>query len=84
MGRDPKAGLRHFHKKVNMVRNLLGLTHTNQHPKIAFCGTVIIAIVLIAAFANVANAGGCTYNKFAEATPEKVDEKNGQAFRMEA
>ena len=84
MGRDPKAGLRHFHKKVNMVRNLLGLTHTNRHPNIAFCGTVIIAIVLIAAFTNVANAGGCTYSKSAEASPEKVDEKNDQAYRMDA
>ena len=84
MGRDPKAGLRHFHKKVNMVRNLLGLTHTNRHPNIAFCGTVIIAIVLITAFANVANAGECTYSKYAEASPEKVDEKNDQASRMDA
>ena len=84
MGWDPKAGLRHFHKKVNMVRNLLGLTHTNRHPNIAFCGTVIIAIVLITAFANVANAGECTYSKYAEASPEKVDEKNDQAYRMDA
>ena len=47
----------------------------NRHPNIAFFGgTVIIAIMVMAAFANVANAGGCSYSKSkpAEATSEEV------------
>ena len=51
----------------------------NRHPNIAFFGgTVIIAIMVIAAFANVANA--CHHNaETAEQTsteaPRKADEK---------
>ena len=47
----------------------------NRHPNIAFLGgTVIIAIMVISAFANVANAGGCSNSKSksAEATTEEV------------
>ena len=85
MGWDPEAGLRHFHKYVNRVRELLGLTHVNRHPNIAFFGgTVIIAIMVMAAFANVANAGGCTYSKSAEASPEKVEEKKDKASPVDA
>ena len=85
MGWDLEAGLRHFHKYVNRVRELLGLTHVNRHPNIAFFGgTVIIAIMVMAAFANVANAGGCTYSKSAEASPEKVEEKKDKASRVDA
>ena len=51
----------------------------NRHPNVAFLGgTVIIAIIVMAAFANVANAGGCSYSKSAEATPEQVDQKKGE------
>ena len=85
MGWDPEAGLRHFHKYVNRVRELLGLTHVNRHPNIAFFGgTVIIAIMVIAAFANVADAGGCTYSKSAEASPEKVEENKDKASPVDA
>ena len=48
----------------------------NRHPNIAFFGgSVIIAIVVMAAFANVANA--CHHNaETAEQTsPRKADEK---------
>ena len=47
----------------------------NRHPNIAFFGgTVIIAIMVMAAFGNVANAGGCSYSKSksAEATTEEI------------
>ena len=47
----------------------------NRHPNIAFLGgTVIIAIMVIAAFANVANADSCSNSKSksAEATTEEV------------
>ena len=47
----------------------------NRHPNIAFLGgTVIIAIMVMAAFANVANAGDCSYSKSksAEVTTEEV------------
>ena len=47
----------------------------NRHPNIAFFGgTVIIAIMVMAAFANVANAGGCSYSKSksAEATSQEA------------
>ena len=85
MGWDPEAGLRHFHKNVNRVIELLGLTHVNRHPNIAFFGgTVIIAIMVMAAFANVANAGGCTYSKSAEASPEKVEENKDKASPVDA
>ena len=70
---------------MSRVRKLLGLTHLNRHPNIAFFGgTVIIAIMVMAAFANVANAGGCTYSKSAEASPEKVEEKKVEASRVDA
>ena len=85
MGWDPEAGLSHFHKYVNRVYELLGLTHVNRHPNIAFFGgTVVIAIMVMAAFANVANAGGCTYSKSAEASPEKVEEKKDKASPVDA
>ena len=85
MGWDPEAGLRHFHKYVNRVCELLGLTHVNRHPNIAFFGgTVVIAIMVMAAFANVANAGGCTYSKSAEASPEQVEEKKDKASSVDA
>ena len=57
----------------------------NRHPNIAFFGgTVIIAIIVMAAFANVVNAGGCTYGKSAEASPEKVEKKKDKASRVDA
>ena len=85
MGWDPEAGLRHFQKEVNRVIELLGLTHVNRHPNIAFFGgTVVIAIMVMAAFANVANAGGCTYSKSAEASPEQVEEKKDKASPVDA
>ena len=85
MGWDPEAGLCHFHKNVNRVIELLGLTHVNRHPNIAFFGgTVVIAIMVMAAFANVANAGGCTYSKSAEASPEQVEEKKDKASPVDA
>ena len=85
MGWDPEAGLRHSHKYVNRVCELLGLTHVNRHPNIAFFGgTVVIAIMVMAAFANVANAGGCTYSKSAEASPEQVEEKKDKASPVDA
>ena len=53
----------------------MSLPLVNRHPFIAFFGgTVIIAIMVMAAFANVANAGGCSYSKSksAEATTEEA------------
>ena len=50
----------------------------NRHPNIAlFGGTLLIAIMVMAAFANVANAGGCSYSKSksAESTTEEVKDK---------
>ena len=65
---------------MDRVRGLLGQPLLNRHPNIAFFGgTVIIAIMVMAAFANVANA--CHHN--AETTeqpsteaPRKADEKS--------
>ena len=59
----------------------------NRHPNLAFFGgTVIIAIMVMAAFANVANAGGCSYSKSksAEATPEQIDDKQTNKKEVEA
>ena len=59
----------------------------NRHPNLAFFGgTVIITIMVMAAFANVANAGGCSYSKSksAEATTEQIDDKQTNKKEVEA
>ena len=59
----------------------------NRHPNnIFFDGTVIIAIMVMAAFANVANAGGCYYSKSksAQATTEEVKETDDKKAEVEA
>ena len=59
----------------------------NRHPNIAFFGgTVIIAIMVMAAFANVANAGGCSYSKSksAETTTEEVKDTADKKTEVEA
>ena len=59
----------------------------NRHPNIAFFGgTVIIAIMVMAAFANVANAGGCSYSKSkrVEATSEEVKDTADKKTEVEA
>ena len=59
----------------------------NRHPNLAFLGgTVIIAIMVMAAFANVANAGGCSYSKSkpAEATTEEVKDTADKKTEVEA
>ena len=59
----------------------------NRHPNLAFFGgTVIIAIMVMAAFANVANAGGCSSSKSksAEATTEQIDDKQTNKKEVEA
>ena len=59
----------------------------NRHPNLAFFGgTVIIAIMVMAAFANVANAGGCSYGKSkpAEATSEEVKDTADKKTEVEA
>ena len=55
----------------------------NRHPNIAFIGgTVIIAIMVMTAFANVANAGGCSYSKSVEGASEQIN--NNQTNKKEA
>ncbi len=57
----------------------------NRHPNFAFLGgTVIISVMVMAASANVANAGGCTYSKSAEATTEEVKDKADKKAEAEA
>ena len=59
----------------------------NRHPNLAFFGgTAIIVIMVIAAFANVANAGGCSYSKSksAEATTEEIKGKGDKKAEVEA
>ena len=59
----------------------------NRHPNIAFFGgTVVIAIMVMAAFANFANAGGCSYSKSksTEATSEEVKDTAGKKAEVEA
>ena len=57
----------------------------NRSPNFAFIGgTVIIAIMVMAAFANVANAGGCSYSKSAEATPEQIEDNQTDKKEVEA
>ena len=59
----------------------------NRHPNIAFFGgTVVIAIMVLAAFANVANAGGCSYgkSKSAEAISEEIEGTGDKKAEVEA
>ena len=57
----------------------------NRSPNIAFIGgTVIIAVMVMTAFANVANVGGCSYSKSAEATPEQIYDKQTEKKEIEA
>ena len=57
----------------------------NRHPNLAFFGgTVIIAIMVMAAFANVANAGGCSSSNSAEATTERIEDKQTNKKEVEA
>ena len=72
---------------MNKVRRLPAIDLVNRHPNIAFFGgTVIIAIMVMAAFANVANAGGCSYSKSkpAEATSEEVKDTANKKTEVEA
>ena len=57
----------------------------NRHPNIAFFGgTVVIAITVIAAFANVADAGDCPRSKSAEATAMEVKDQADKKTEVEA
>ena len=72
---------------MNRVRRLPSIALVNRHPNIAFFGgTVIIAIMVMAPFANVANAGGCSYSKSksAEATTEEVKGTANKKAEVEA
>ena len=72
---------------MNKVRRLPAIDLVNRHPNIAFFGgTVIIAIMVMAAFANVANAGGCSYSKSksAEATTEEIKDTADKKTEVEA
>ena len=72
---------------MNRVRRLPAIDLVNRHPNIAFFGgTVVIAIIVLAAFANVANAGGCSYSKSksAEATTEDVKQTADKKAEVEA
>ena len=58
-----------------------------RHPNLAFFGgTVIIAIMVMAAFANVAIAGGCSASKAksAEATTEEIKGTGDKKSEVEA
>ena len=70
---------------VDRVSGLLSPHLMNRHPNLAFFGgTVIIAIMVMAAFANVANAGGCSSSKSAEATTERIEDKQTNKKEVEA
>ena len=72
---------------MDRVPGFLGPPLVNRHPNIAFFGgTVIIAIMVMAAFANVANAGGCSYSKCksAEASTEEVKDTADKKAEVEA
>ena len=57
----------------------------NRHPNLAFFGgTVIIAIMVMTAFANIANADVCPRSKSAEATTEEVKDIADRKAEAEA
>ena len=45
---------------------------------------MIIAIMVMAAFANIANAGGCSYSNSGEAASEQIDNKQTDKKEVEA
>ena len=45
---------------------------------------MIIAIMVMAAFANIANAGGCSYSKSAEGASEQIDDTQTEKKETEA
>ena len=45
---------------------------------------MIIAIMVMTAFANLANAGGCSYSKSAEAPTQKIDDTQTEKKETEA
>ena len=69
---------------MDRVRGFLGPPLVNRHPNIAFFGGTVIMVM--AAFANVANAGGCSYSKPkpAEATTEEVKDTADKKTEVEA
>ena len=70
---------------MDRVPGLLGPLLMNRSPNFAFIGgTVIIAIMVMAAFANIANAGGCSYSKSGEAASEQIDNKQTDKKEVEA
>ena len=74
-------------EEVNRVRRLPAIALVNLHPNIDIMGgTMIIAIIVMAAFANVANAGGCSYSKSkpAEVTTEEVKDTADKKAEVEA
>ena len=87
MGWTYEAGQGRFLEEVNRGRRLPAIALVNRHPKIAFLGgTMIIAIMVMAAFANVANAGGCSYSKSksTEVTTEEVKDTTDEKAEVEA
>ena len=57
----------------------------NRHSNLAFFGgTVIIAIMVMAAFANIANADVCPRSKSAEATTEEAKDTADKKAEAEA
>ena len=72
---------------MNKVRRLPAIDLVNRHPNIAFLGgTLIIAIMVMASLANVANAGGCSYSKSksTEVTTEEVKNTTDEKAEVEA
>ena len=72
---------------MNKVRRLPAIDLVNRHPNIAFLGgTLIIAIMVMASLANVANAGGCSYSqsKSTEVTTEEVKDTTDEKAEVEA
>ena len=49
-----------------------------------FGGTLVISMMVMTSFANVANAGGCSYSKSAEAKAEEVKQNNDKKAEVEA
>ena len=69
---------------MNRVRKLPAIALVNRHPNIVFFGgTVIIAIMVMAAFANVASA--CHHNaETAEQTSTEAPRKDDEKAEIEA
>ena len=70
--------------RFDSVQEIRALSQMKRSNLAFFGGTLVISMMVMTAFANVANAGGCSYSKSAEAKAEEVKTNNDKKAEVEA